>query len=616
MPESAPDSDTATTEPTEPTASTTNRRRWLRAVLSIAVIAIIAWLIVAGLQVRSASKSASRGKALLAEFREESGGSLSGLKPLTSTPDLTKVDKAAVSFSDTSKRLDSPVVRPLRLVPVLGRQLGVVQTLSESSETLLKSLMSTFDEVQQILDDVKSLPSSEKVEARLSAAVELQTSLEGLSAKVESLDSGDHEGLMASVGEARDDFIRNRSELVDSLDRAIAAVKGIHAFLAGPNTYVVLAANNAEMRAGSGMFLQAGSMSIDNGRFSMGDLKSTGDMVLDQPATEFDPELQALWGDFRPTAEWRNINLTARFDESGRIATEMWKASGNPPAQGALAVDILAIKRLLKVVGPVTVTRADGSDVELNYDNVTGYLLLQQYKDLITDTTAEGQEERRSHLGVVAKAIFESFNSGEVGFADLLDALVDVGRGRHLMAWSSDPVQQKAWRELGLSGELPGDGIMFSLINRGANKLDQFVTTTAQLQSKRSGELTHMSLAFTMDNTTPEGLPAFVAGGSPLSGVSAGDYLGYAALNVPLSAGNFTVDGGDLLATAIDGKTRVLIVRVVIPMGQSVSLTFNLDLPSSVKSVELLPSARIPRVQWTDGNESWEDGAPRTIPLG
>ncbi|MCB1255700.1 MAG: hypothetical protein KDB26_01250, partial [Microthrixaceae bacterium] len=173
----------------------------------------------------------------------------------------------------------------------------------------------------------------------------------------------------------------------------------------------------------------------------------------------------------------------------------------------------------------------------------------------------------------------------------------------------------RAWRELGLTGELPGDGIMFSLINRGANKLDQFIDITAQLETKRGGDLTHMSLAFTMDNTTPAGLPEFVAGGSPLSGVSAGDYLGYVSLNVPLSAGNFTVDGGDLLATAVDGKTRVLIVRVVIPMGQKVSLTFNLDLPRALESVELLPSARIPRVQWTDGEESWDDGAPRTIPL-
>ena len=72
------------------------------------------------------------------------------------------------------------------------------------------------------------------------------------------------------------------------------------------------------------------------------------------------------------------------------------------------------------VVGPVQITQPDGEVVELTSGNVTRYLMIQQYKNMSRDSDATGREERRSHLGEVAKAVFESFNSSDLGLEELI----------------------------------------------------------------------------------------------------------------------------------------------------------------------------------------------------
>src|SRR5439155_16885371 len=62
---------------------------------------------------------------------------------------------------------------------------------------------------------------------------------------------------------------RELGRLRRAADGGAVASRGLHSFLQGPTTYLVLAANNAEMRAG-GMVLQAGLLRAIGGRVSTG----------------------------------------------------------------------------------------------------------------------------------------------------------------------------------------------------------------------------------------------------------------------------------------------------------------------------------------------------------
>ncbi len=582
-------------------------------VLAALAVVVVAWIVAAGILVATGAKAADGAADSLEEFSRSSGGDLMGLTRLVSDDtDLSKLRSAEKQLRTARGRFDSPLLTPVQFVPVLGTQVRSARALAHASSTVTVSTLEAFDEVQQLIDDQDNTAEGEaKLAGRLTAGKQLQTLLENLREQIRDLDLGPTEGLTEQLAKARTRFQGHYDEATSTLDEAIAGVRGANSFLRGPNRYLVLAANNGEMRAGSGMFLQVGVMETAEGRFELGDFIPSGDMFLKSPGTTLDPTLESLWGPLSPTQEWRNVNLTPRFDESARMATEMWKSSGRGETDGAMAIDVAGIQQLLEVSGPVTIADASGEPSVISADNVAYELMVQQYVAL----TNAGQDERRSRLGAVAEAIFESFNSGQVPLAEMLDAFASVGKGRHLLMWSSDPEQQAGWVALGMSGTLSENDMLLSVINRGGNKLDQFLKVSSLLTAKTSPDLRHVNAQITLTNNSPDGLPTYVEGPVPELGLVAGDYLGYLSLTVPGGAGNATSKGGEIVGTAIDGPTKVIVVKVLIPRGGSLNVDIGFDLTRDWTTLDVLASARMPAVEWTAGTRKWSDYGPKTIEL-
>lgn len=583
--------------------------------MAVIVVLILVWATAAAIKIRSGYSNATRARDLLSEFKDDNGGRLGNLQPLTTSPDLTKAQQAEAHFAAAASDLRSPVLSPLRFVPAVGRQLGVAETLADSATSLIAAVTSTFDEVTTILDRVQSLPATERPAMRSTATQELSNSLSGLASDIRGLETGSPEGLSTALWNARTEFIDNRESLVTAIDEAVVILNGVHSFLAGPNTYVVLAANNSEMRVGSGMYLQVASMDIDQGRFTMGDFTASEDLLLSEPAGPFDPNLDPLWADMFPTAEWRNINLTARFDLAGRVAADMWQALGNERPDGAMALDIKALQRLLAVVGPVEIIEPDGTSMTMDADNVPTYLLLDQYLQRTDDGQLIDRDERRSSLGSVASAAFDALNGENVGLADLLQAFVDMGRGRHLLIWSSEPDQQRAWEQLAVSGELEEDDLLVSLVNRGSNKLDQFMEIAAELSDEITGDSRSVSVSLDITNATPDGLPPYVAGSGSIAGLAPGDYKGYVAVNMPRGAHSIEVTGAELLAVADDGPTKLAVIRVLIPKSSESSIQVDFSMDKSWSSIRVLPSTRIPPIVWNHDGKEWKDSRPHKVAL-
>lgn len=73
-------------------------------------------------------------------------------------------------------------------------------------------------------------------------------------------------------------------------------------------------------------------------------------------------------------------------------------------------------------------------------------------------------------------------------------------------------VEQRGWRAAGLDGDLDDDSLLVSVLNRGGNELDWFLTTGARLSTARVGSDTEVTVRLTFRNTTPSGLPRYVTG--------------------------------------------------------------------------------------------------------
>ncbi|MFV0316435.1 MAG: DUF4012 domain-containing protein [Microthrixaceae bacterium] len=576
---------------------------------------VVVWLVLAGVQVFGAYRSATSGLdemeglgALatddLGSFIDSMGGDTDDVPEETAAAQLAS---AATDFSAAKAHLGSVFLAPLRPLPVIGRQLRSAQALATSAETTANAGSVAFDQLNAELAGTAQSPG-----ARLETASTTQRVLEELQAALSGLDAGPAEKLLPPLARARNRFTAEYDRTMETLDSALVTVRGVNEFLTGPTRYLVLASNNAEMRAGSGMFLQVGQLTVTQGVFEVSEFTPAGQLLANLPSTDLDPDIARLWDWLDPDREWRNLNLSPRFDQSARMAADMWVAAGNEPVDGVMSLDVVGVAELLDTIGPVEV--GEGPErVEVSSRTVIDYLLLEQYEDFVDDRDA-----RRDQLGTVSRAIFEAFNNRSWSASGLMQSLKRSGEGRHVMLWSTNETEQAAWTELGATGVPRADSLMVSVLNRGGNKLDQFLEVDAELTAEPadgSQDMRRLTLNLTLSNTAPEHLPPYVEGPHPLTGLSAGDYLGLVSVSLPGGAGNLSMDGARLMLSGDDGPSRMAIGEVLIPRGQSADIQVSFDLPTDWEEIEITPSARVPAVTWDRGGVGWGDGAPVQVNL-
>jgi hypothetical protein len=523
---------------------------------------------------------------------------------------IAALRRAAVNFDAVVDDLGAAWIVPARVAPMLGRQIRAVATMAGSASVAASETADTLDALVAQLETPTPDPTT-----RIGAARDARTTVQSLRSELDGLDLGPTDALLTPVADARNRFATELADLDRTLDQVAAALDGVVAFLQGPSRYLVLAANNAEMRAGGGMYLQAGTLLVEEGRFTLEDsFVATETLVLDQPGAALDPDVERLWGWMGPDRDVRNANLTPRFDVSALNATDLWRANGRGDVTGVLVIDVRGLRDLMEVIGPVEVETPTGAR-RITAGNVTAELLLGQYERF--DARGD-RRDRRDSLGDTAAAVFDAFNERDWSAVGLVSALQRAGTSRNLLLWSSDPVQQAAWSAIGADGAVTTDSVLLSVLNRGANKLDQFLEVSADMAWSDVGDgLRRLTFRVDLVNTAPEGLPPYVAGGpSQGTDLGEGEYQGFVALTLPRAAGNFTMDGAPLSITGDDGPTRVAAGELRIPRGERRTVTVTADLPVEQESVTVLPSARWPQVVWTVGERQLPARRTAEVELG
>jgi hypothetical protein len=215
-------------------------------------------------------------------------------------------------------------------------------------------------------------------------------------------------------------------------------------------------------------------------------------------------------------------------------------------------------------------------------------------------------------LAGLASAVVSSIDAGDYPVSRLIATLGDAIEGRHLLAWSTNEVEQRGWEAAGMQGELEPDSLLVSLLNRGANKLDWFLDVEAELTVERARDGWDVSVEVEIANETPDGEPDYIAGPARGIDLDAGEYRGILAVNVPGAARGARFDGVEELAVAGgDGPTRVVGFQLDLPRGESRTAILRFHLPAGADHLVVEPSARVPAISWHYGSSEWEDSASR-----
>lgn len=560
------------------------------------VVAVLVWAGIAAVLLLRAQSSLEAGRAELDAVRN-------GATPATLLDPETgeALDRAAAAFDQARSSVRNPILTPLRMLPVTGRHVRAVDRLVSGSQGATDLARVAVDD----LDDLRDAPLAGGPD-RLAALDSLAAVVDRLRDGLDELEVGSGDALVGPLGEAVSELEAERVESIASLDRAVRVVESVRGVLAGPTDYLLLGANNAEMRAGSGMFLSAAPVGFADGAITLGDVRPSEELVLPAGAVADTGQVGANWPFLDAGRDFRSMGLTADFPQTGPIAAANWaQVPGGGAVAGVIVVDVDALRGLLQVVGPVEV---DG--VTYRADDVRGQLLREQYADF------DDQGARRDQVGAVARAVFARIEAGEFELDQLSSALIDAAVRRNLMVWSIDEATQQAWADAGVDGRLRDDSVSVAMLNRGAEKLDSYLDTEATMTSTPGPDgRVIMTVTYRITNGAPEFGPRYVIGPN-IDGLEAGEHRGIVVANVPGGSTDVTIEGVEQTLLASDGPTEVVAGAIALERGESAEVEVQATLPEGVDQVRIEPSARISPTKWTAEGTSFEIDRRRTVTLG
>jgi hypothetical protein len=586
----------------EPIDAPRRRRFTRRSKITAAVLAlVVVWIVAAVIDVVVASEHIHEGQSAVESARQ--GLSADGI--LSGAP-VGSLRSAESSFGAAHGLLSSPLLWPVDVLPVAGRQLRSVQDLSGAAQQVAGIGVDTVGRSQALL----RLPHAAGPD-RVAALQQLAALATSTHADLSGVDLGPDQALIGPVAHDRNAFASELAQVRTTLARTSEAASAAATILQGPGTYLLLAGNNAEMRSGSGSFLEAGTITTANGDLHLSAMTPTASLTLSPGVVTVSGDLESRWGWLMPGVDWRNLGLTPQFDVNGPLAARMWKANTGQSVDGVLAIDVQGLQELLEVTGPVTTSTGQ----VVSASTVDQLLLHDQY---VGETYTSDPTARVDELSTLASATLHALENQPFQLHTMADALSAAAAGRHVLLWSADAKTEAAWSGAGVAGLLQPTSVMADIINRGGNKLDQYLSETASLRLTADGGKTDGSLTMTFTNRTPPGQSPFIAGPYPGLGTVYGEYVGIATVNLPDDARDIsTPSNASVVVSGREGPTILEGAKIDILAGATQHITFHFVLPGSHGSMTVVPSARIPPATWyvagRAGSATFEDGAPHTI---
>ncbi len=567
-------------------------RRWL-------IVTSIAWLLVCGYLVFDAQYRARRAADDLEVIAQLDDMSTIDLDSLVDTLERSNDD-----FGQARANLSSPVLAPLKIVPVLGRQLRSAERLVAVSSDITQRLLPVADLAQQGRDSSND---------RVALLLQMSAQLANLNDAIADPDFGPTTGLVGPLADGRDRLVARTAELADMTRSAETSTAGLAAVMSD-GTYLLLGGNNAEMRLGAGMVLSIGEIDFDRGEVDMPGF-TPADNLAPLPASPLvDADVGDRWGFLNPSDDFRKLNYSGRFaDYVAPQALAMWEQLTGRRLDGVIYLDAFAFRGVLEAVGPVEL---DGRTIDS--DNVVTFLLQDQYNSGSgSGETPDGAvvDARRDALSRLATVASERIGQGDWDPLGLIQAMGPVVEGGHLLGFATDPVENQLWEDLDMTGRLTGNETGVYLLNNGASKLDPYLEIEVDVRVEPATAGRRIVLNTTITNNATADLDSYVLGPwNFLDLAQAGTYIGRVALYAPGTATDVVIEGHELDVLGPDGPVVVgATAPIAIEPGEVLELQVSYVLPDDVDTINVLPSGRFPAIRYSAGDQNFSDVAVTEI---
>ena len=484
-------------------------------------------------------------------------------------------------------------------LPVVGQDVSSVRTLVDVATDLVDNAMAP------VVDSVSGLHLSELMSGgavnvgliqQVSSAVQTAAPVLDRSAQtVRSLPE-------LRIGRLQGIF----SQVDDGLDAASSAVAGINEILpylpqmlgadGQTRTYLIIAQNNAEIRATGGFPGSWGIVTVTDGAISLGDFST----IAGKRDVTFDitDEERALFGDGMAVSP-ANLNMTPDFSRAGMLLASAWEAYTGQTINGVIAMDPVFIQSMLALSGGVT---ADDGTV-IDGSNAAQVLLSDTYWRFGNDGDAQD-----AFFAYVAGLVADKFmgSLGSIDAMSLLQTIQDAAEQSRLQVWMADANEEDVITRLGLAGELPSDPTKPELgvyVNDDTwAKMGWYLGLDTQITGSvlNADGTTTYSVSTTLSNSITqeeaEEAPTYVTGSSP-DKRSVGDMYVHLLLVAPAggSIGEVSVsDGANVGVAALYGHD-VRLANLNVGPQEAVTVTYTVTASAQATdalAIHQTPTAR------------------------
>jgi hypothetical protein len=518
---------------------------------------------------------------------------------------LTKVAEAAQRRfvrADGLARTSLPL-RLVRPVPLFGRQVAILRSMTRTAAEVGAIGDRATRTIQARLDK-----ASEGPPARVALLEAVVTEVDNAQARLKAMHYRRDGWALPPLRTAQDKLINGLANARTKLNDATVMTVALKKMFVGPSKYLILAGNNAEMRAG-GMPLSTGVANLTSGQIVIGGFRPTGQLLVNK--VPIPNNLNELYGWMSFGAEWRATTASPNFPVAGELYYRMAGRAKLGIMDGVIFVDVHALRAVLQATGPV-----DLDGVTYTTKNIAQAVMNENYIKF-PDQTDDASIARYDLQSRLATAIFAALNTRPVKLGTLVANLSETGKGRHLLAFSRDPGMEKVFIKAGISGGIPPNGLMVNLHNISANKLDWYIKPKIDLQTvwvKRGVRRVNLKVTFT---NPPRTRTSDVVEGITYDrthGMADGEHRVFFVAYLPKPAFDVASADPPFSTAGTDAGMKVVGFNYSVKVGDTRTVTVSFSVPKN-QVFQLLPMARAHSIKVTADGRTFNDDQRRVFKL-
>ena len=364
-----------------------------------------------------------------------------------------------------------------------------------------------------------------------------------------------------------------------------------------PRSYLLMALNQDELRAGGGFITAAGVITLDRGQRAAFTMHNSPE-IDDRKAHRYPPPPEPMRR-YMDIPQWvfRDANWSPNFPTSAAQAMYFYKLGQGRDVDGVITFDQLALQQLLGAVGPVSVT---GIAEPVSAENIIAYL---------RDTRSDGadqvwQKRKGAFMSSIAAPLLAKIERDptSLNVPLILRMLRRMLDERHIQLFVTDAEGEFLLAQYGWDGAVRpglGDFLMVVDSNIGYNKVNPNIRQqiTYDLNLSEPGlPRAIATITYTHQISSPYGCPARAPTvGEPSYGVLMSRcYVDFLRVLIPSGSriehtsteptpGAWLLSGmdddGSVTVGQGEATTWELSTLLVVPIGGSRTVSFAYQLP-------------------------------------